>query len=146
MKCSKCKSDNIQRYQVIYEQGTSTIKIGSKTLGVGIGGGGLGVGTAGTKSKGTTQTLIAEKTEPPNNSAYESSAFILICFVGIGIALYKFLQNVDPYHIAVWICAIIGVIILVKSLNKDQEKHQKQYDEWLKKWYCNKCGNSFIGK
>ena len=35
MKCPKCKSDNIQKYQVIHEQGTSNINFGSNTVGGG---------------------------------------------------------------------------------------------------------------
>ena len=42
MKCPKCKSDNIQKFQVIHEQGTSNINLDSNTVGGGVGfGGGL---------------------------------------------------------------------------------------------------------
>ena len=37
MKCNKCKSSNVQKYQVIHEQGTSNINLGSNIVGGGIG-------------------------------------------------------------------------------------------------------------
>jgi hypothetical protein len=33
MKCNKCKSSNVQKYQVIHEQGTSNINLGSMVSG-----------------------------------------------------------------------------------------------------------------
>jgi hypothetical protein len=37
MKCNKCKSSNVQKFQVIHEQGTSNINIDSNTVGGGVG-------------------------------------------------------------------------------------------------------------
>jgi hypothetical protein len=149
MKCNKCKSSNVQKFQVIHDQGTSNINIGSKTVGGGIGfGDGFrgGAGLASTGSKGTSQTLIANKTSPPDNSAYNRSSTILILFTSLAVILYFGLKNLDPSHYSVWVCVMIGVIIVVKYRSKDQVEHQRQYDEWLNKWYCNKCGNSFLVK
>ena len=67
MKCNKCKSSNVQKYQVIHEQGTSSINLDSNTAGGGVGfGGGLrgALGVARTGTSGKTQTIIAEKTKP----------------------------------------------------------------------------------
>lgn len=149
MKCNKCKSSNVQKFQVIHEQGTSNINIGSKTVGGGIGfGDGLrgGAGLASTSSKGTSQTLIANKTSPPDGSAYNRSSTIFILFTSLAVILYFGLKNLDPSHYSVWVCVMIGVIIVAKYRSKDQLEYQRQYDEWLNKWYCNKCGNSFLVK
>jgi hypothetical protein len=149
MKCNKCKSSNVQKFQVIHDQGTSNINIGSKTVGGGIGfGDGFrgGAGLASTGSKGTSQTLIANKTSPPDNSAYNRSSTILILFTSLAVILYFGLKNLDPSHYSVWVCVMIGVIIVAKYRSKDQVEYQRQYDEWLNKWYCNKCGNSFLVK
>ena len=149
MKCNKCKSSNVQKFQVIHDQGTSNINIGSKTVCGGIGfvvGFRGGAGLASTGSKGTSQTLIANKTSPPDNSAYNRSSTILILFTSLAVILYFGLKNLDPSHYSVWVCVMIGVIIVVKYRSKDQVEYQRQYDEWLNKWYCNKCGNSFLVK
>jgi hypothetical protein len=147
MKCSKCKSSNVQRYQVIHEQGTSNINLGSNTVGGGVGfgeglRGGLGLGRTGTSGK--SQTLIAEKTKPPGNDMYTASGGLLVFVIFIAIIFYATLKNVDTYRISVWLSLIVGVYFISKVLNKNQAEYERQYQEWLNKWYCNKCGNSFI--
>ena len=149
MKCNKCKSSNVQKFQVIHEQGTSNINLDSNTVGGGVGfGGGLrgGVGLGRTGTSGKSQTIIAEKTKPPGNDMYTTSGGLLVFFVFIAIILYVILKDVDPYRISVWLCAIIGVYFISKVLNRDQEEYERQYKEWQNKWYCNKCGNSFVSK
>ena len=80
MKCNKCKSSNVQKYQVIHEQGTSNINIDSNTVGGGVGfGGGLrgGLGLGKTGSSGTSQTLLAKRTGPPTDLRIIISAIII---------------------------------------------------------------------
>ena len=149
MKCNKCKSSNVQKYQVIHEQGTSNINLSSNTAGGGVGfGGGLrgALGVARTGTSGKTQTIIAEKTKPPGNDMYTASGGLLVLFVFIAIILYVILKDVDPYRISVWLTAIVGVYFVSKVLNRDQAEYERQYKEWENKWYCNKCGNSFVSK
>ena len=149
MKCNKCKSSNVQRYQVIHEQGTSNINLNSNTVGGGVGfGGGLrgGVGLGRTGTSGKSQTLIAEKTKPPGNDMYIASGGLLVFVIFIAIIFYVTLKDVDTYRISVWFSLIVGVYFISKVLNRDQAEYERQYQEWLQKWYCNKFGNSFLGK
>lgn len=141
MKCSKCKSSNVQRYQVIHEQGTSNINLGSNTVGGGVGfGGGLrgGLGLGRTGTSGKSQTLIAEKTKPPKDTRFTPSIIIL----SIALVLYV----ADNMKIIFIIWAIIGAFLCFYSIKKGTEIYNSNYTEWLNKWYCNKCGNSFIVK
>ena len=48
MKCNKCKSSNVQKYQVIHEQGTSSINLDSNTAGGGVGTNGQVLTSTGT--------------------------------------------------------------------------------------------------
>jgi len=149
MKCNKCKSSNVQRFQVIYDQGTSNINLDSNTVGGGVGfGGGLrgGVGLGRTGTSGKSQTLIAEKTKPPGNDMYTASGGLLVFVIFIAIIFYITLKDVDTYRISVWLSLIVGVYFISKVLNRDQAEYERQYQDWLNKWYCNKCGNSFISK
>ncbi len=141
MKCSKCKSSNVQRYQVIHEQGTSNINLDSNTAGGGIGfGGGLrgGFGLGRTGTSGKSQTLIAEKTKPPKDVRFTPSIIIL------SIALVLYVADNTKIIFIIW--AIIGVLLCFYSIKKGTEIYNSNYTEWLNKWYCNKCGNSFVDK
>ena len=142
MKCNKCKSSSVQRFQVIHEQGTSNINIDSKTVGGGIGfGGGLrgGLGLGKTGSSGTSQTLLAKKTEPPKNL----SLAVVIPILVIGLLFYA--GDKPPLYYFFSYC-VIALILLIFFFKRGSEVYEVNYQEWLKKWYCNKCGNSFLGK
>jgi hypothetical protein len=141
MKCNKCKSSNVQRYQVIHEQGTSNINLDSNTVGAGVGFGGglrgaLGLGRTGTSGK--SQTLIAEKTKPPKDVRFTPSIIIL------SVALVLYIYDNTKIIFIVW--SIIGAFLCCSRITRGTENYNSNYSEWLNKWYCNKCGNSFLGK
>jgi hypothetical protein len=138
MKCPKCKSDNVQRYEVAYMQGTSDINTTSQTLGVGFGGRKLGFGAANTQTKGTSQTLLSGKTKPPkanHSGSYTIAAAVCLIplFVADGYGWYTF-----------FVLLAIGGYFASKLFQAEEKKIQEQLDEWKKSWYCNKCGNSFV--
>jgi hypothetical protein len=141
MKCNKCKSSNVQKYQVIHEQGTSNINLGSNTVGGGVGfGGGLrgGVGLARTGSAGTSQTLLAKKTQPPKDKRLTFSIAILIFLF--------FLYFLDKSKYVFAVTSIFGTALCIYTFKMGSEKYNKDMSDWLKTWYCNKCGNSFVEK
>jgi hypothetical protein len=140
MKCNKCKSSNIQKFQVIHEQGTSNINLGSNTVGGGVGfGGGLrgGVGLGRTGTSGTSQTLLAKKTEPPTDLRIIISAIIITILLFFYFYVGKILFVIS--------CILFGMIWLYFFITFG-EQHSKNMSDWFNSWYCNKCGNTFIGK
>ncbi len=143
MKCNKCKSSNVQKYQVIHEQGTSNINLGSNTVGGGIGfGGGLrgGVGLGRTGTSGKSQTIIAEKTQPPKDLRFAP----VIPLIFIGILFYAFDNSPFPYIFLIY--CILAIIFFIFFIVRASEVLEKNHNEWLNTWYCNKCGNSFVSK
>jgi len=143
MKCYKCKSSNVQRYQVIHEQGTSNININSSTAGGGIGfGGGLrgGLGYAKTGSSGKTQTLIAEKTKPPRGD-HTLSLLILTSIIIIPLLV----PTGYGWGTLIGLLAI-GMVPCIKINQAEERKLQERLNTYDKTWYCNKCGNSFVSK
>jgi hypothetical protein len=77
---------------------------------------------------------------------YTASGGLLVFVIFIAIIFYLILKDVDTYRISVWLSLVVGIYFVSKVLNRDQAEYEKQYQEWLNKWYCNKCGNSFVGK
>jgi hypothetical protein len=143
MKCNKCKSSNVQRYQVIHEQGTSNINLGSNTVGGGVGfGGGLrgGVGLGRTGTSGKSQTIIAEKTQPPKDLRFVPVVPLLV----IGLLFYAFDNSSFRYIFLIY--CILAFILFIFFVVRASEVLEKNNNEWLNTWYCNKCGNSFISK
>ena len=140
MKCNKCKSSNVQKYQVIHEQGTSNINIDSNTVGGGVGfGGGLrgGLGLGKTGSSGTSQTLLAKRTGPPTDLRIIISAIIITILLFFYFSLGKTMFVVS--------CILLGMLWLYSFIILGKQ-YDKDMSDWSKSWYCNKCGNSFVSK
>jgi len=140
MKCNKCKSSNVQKFQVIHEQGTSNINLDSNTVGGGVGfGGGLrgGLGLGRTGTSGTSQTLLAKKTSPPTDLRIIISAIIITILLFFYFYVGKILFVV---------CCILFGMLWLYSFITFGEQYNKDMSDWSKSWYCNKCGNSYVGK
>lgn len=97
MNCPKCKSDNTQRFKVIYEHGTSYDEHYSSSFHSGTvftsGGSGSYFGTTNTSGTTTSQTILAKRFSPPER---KSSLLALLCiFISAGLFVGFFLYHRD---------------------------------------------------
>jgi hypothetical protein len=133
MECPKCKSDNTQRLEVIYENGTQDINTTSRTVGGGYGGG-VGAGGATTRTTGQAQSKQAQKAAPPKQASFGLSVGLVI----VSIFLFVF---------GVWYIALIGFglafVFGKKPYEYNKNVHPAKYREWQNKWMCHKCGEIY---
>lgn len=129
MLCPQCQSDNIQRLEVIYEGGTQNISASSVTGGVG-GRAGLG---AVTSTSGQSQSVLAKKLSPP---AKKQVGRLLLLFPFVILAFM-----IDTVVGCVAIAAI--VLFMFTNSTYNNKEWPALYQEWIKQWYCNKCGSVF---
>lgn len=135
MQCDKCGSDNTQRLEVVFENGTSNINTQSHSAGVGIGGS-LGIGGITTKTTGTSQTTLGVKASPPQKKSYKwpiiSIVFGLIAWsAGDGAAVWG----------VVLIAA--GAYFTYTAAMYNKNKWPGLYKHWQECWLCHKCGNIY---
>lgn len=122
MECPKCKSDNTQRLEVIYDEGTQHTR--STTVGGGYGRGGA-IGTATTTGK--TQSNLARKAAPPAKPGW-LPVVILAIF------------GVFTLQIYIGFALLIGAFFLGKKTAEAKKIYPGRYQKWLDSWMCNKCG------
>lgn len=138
MNCPSCKSDNTQRLEVIYEQGTSNVSATSKTkirplFSI------IPSATAKTKTKGISITKSAQLASPPMKASYLPPAAGLI--VGLAITIW---QLGSKYHIALIILGLVALLgsawLLYIFIRYNLKRWPNEYATWKKSWMCNKCG------
>jgi hypothetical protein len=138
MKCTRCESDNVQRFEVIYETGTSQISTSSKTVGGGHGGQ-LGVGGAYTTTSGTSTTMIASKASPPEKK--DLFIYIVLCLIGLLVIFNaKFFSGI--FFLGLIMLAIFGLIVNA-NFKYNEQVFPGEYENWRHMWNCNKCGHTF---
>lgn len=133
MQCSKCGSDNTQRLEVIFDGGTQNIDTSSKTAGAGFGGA-LGLGGAVTKTKGTSQTALAQKAAPPAKRPLQ--------WVIIGFLLGFLLLGNGAIVVGVALLAITG-FLGYKAYQYNSQEWPGLYKHWKDCWMCHKCGDIY---
>lgn len=141
MKCPVCQSENTQRLQVVYENGTTNIETNSKTVGGGIGGSALGGAAAYTNTTGVSQTRLAKKASPPFKK--QTSTAVMIALGSVFLA-YLFLSDGAIW----WGLAAIAISAASTWAAKSFYEHNSQifpglYKEWQHSWVCHKCGNMY---
>lgn len=141
MKCPKCQSENTQRLEVVYENGTTNIDTHSKTVGGGLAGSSLGGAAAYTNTTGTSQTRMAEKASPP---AKKNTAQAVGAAIGFSFPAYLFLSDGSFMWGGIFLLLIAGSIWLAKEwIAYNSNVWPSLYDNWSKSWICHKCGNIF---
>jgi hypothetical protein len=131
MQCTSCKSENVQRLSVVYDQGTQNIKTTGRTYGGGYGAGGA-FGGATTHTSGTSRTNSAQKAAPPPKQSFKWAVLCVVLAV-ILIAATDF----DPLG---YLLILGGGFLGWRAYQYNKEKHPPLYERWQRSWMCNKCG------
>ena len=124
MRCPSCKTSDVARAQVVWEQNTH---IGSaKSAGVGIGTGGVGIGGAKTNSK--TNSLAAAGLAPPKakRGNWEAQGVVLVLISIVVLPLFV-------------IGGPLGIWIFLKG-RQHRRDHKVALESWTRTWYCLRCG------
>lgn len=132
MQCPKCGSENTQKLKVIFENGTKEINTTGYTAGTGIGSV-LGIGGAATKTTGTSQSLMGQRTAPPVKKSFKWAAISMI----VGILM----------HSSIWLCLVLvlgGAAFASIAWKYNTNEWPELYRRWLDSWHCNKCGDIYL--
>ena len=136
MQCEKCGSDNTQRLQVAYESGTQEFNAESHTAGVGSISGALGLSGSITETKGTSQSVLAQKAAPP---AKKPLGFSLVCIV-IGLLCLAGSGSTLLFGLA---AESLGGFLFYRAVQFNSQQWPGLYQHWQGCWVCRKCGHFY---
>ena len=128
-KCPHCGSDNIQKCEIIYRNGTITHS-STTTL-----------GKYESTTEGQASTELAQSVAPPTE---QSTSWIAVCvFLFLAYLFFK-----DSF-IAFLVLGGIALLLIKSSVDADtynKEVFPKEYARWQHSYICYRCGNRFIIK
>ena len=139
--CPHCHSDNIQSFEMVYNNGVSTGT--HSTVGMGFAGGKFGIGTATTNSVSVTN--LSQSVAPPQKHSYVKA-------IGLGLLAVCVLQIVCQALIGKVFGGLISWVAfagMIYWVYKDvycwnRDVYPKLLDEWYDSYLCLKCGYRFI--
>lgn len=134
LRCSRCSSDQMQRLEVLYENGTSNSTAQSLTTG-GLAGAGFGGGAAVTRTSGTTQSKAAKRAAPPAKEPVAGPVILMV--LGLSLLL---MHGALFFTLLALVMAGLGGYLMVKRVTFNQGKWPELYLRWRNSWYCTRCG------
>lgn len=137
MICPKCNSENTQRLEVVYDNGTNDINTQSHSSIFGFGRGGLGFGLGKTKTKGTSQSGLAQKSAPPAKKKIKLQ--IIIILIGSWFLMHPTIK----FAVFGTILVASGAFLIYKKINYNKQTLPGLYQEWVNSWLCTKCGSVY---
>ena len=138
--CPQCHSDNIQKFEIVYNNGVSNSS--SSTIGVGYAGS-FGVGTATTT--GVSVSNLSQSVAPPSKKGYFGTFIKGIVLIAVIQLILGAAINSSFAAIMSWICFAGLIYWMYKNVYLwNRDVFPKLISEWHNSYLCLKCGNRFI--
>ena len=139
MKCPKCNSENTQRLEVVYDNGTHDINTKSKSSGIGFGRGGIGFGLGSTKTSGKSVSGSAQKAALPSKKSFKYQIIGLIA----GVYTIGSAGSSLGFKIAGVAVIAASAYVFYKNITYNSKVFPNLYQTWLNSWFCTKCGSIY---
>lgn len=138
MKCPKCESENTQRLEIAFHNGTQNVSSSTRSTGIGIGSGGkIGLGFGKAKTSGQAQSILALQAAPPAKKSYKWTAIVAI----LGVIIFT-QGTVGGILTALVVIGISGYR-LYSIFQFNSQEWPKIYQHWAESWICHKCGDIY---
>lgn len=134
MQCIKCRSQNTQRLNVAYENGTCEISATSRPSGL------FQDGHYQT-TIGTHQSILARNAAPPKKWTY--GVCYVIIFIGFWITLLGQMLAIRAQVFLGLLTVAIGIFIFRIIFSHNRKIWSREYKIWAETWLCLKCGHQF---
>ena len=159
--CPQCaSSEHLIKASAAYEQGTSAISGRGRQAGGAFyraGDGGVGIAPIVTRTsfRGTQQTALAERLSPPVMPRISDGGMVMLA-IGGGISVFTLMfmlstdRRDDQWGVLVIFVFGIGLTGLgiwmrksdMRSYKTGVMKYNQAYTQWMRLWYCTKCGGT----
>lgn len=140
-QCPNCHSENIQKYEVAFQNGIADVNL--TTTGGGVGGDGLFAGAA--RSNGTQQSALSISTAPPQKKGLFKP--ILSGIVGGGILSFlveAITSSISAGTVVGYLCFFGGLYGAYQAYQFNKNDLPKLLEQWRHSYVCLRCGHRFL--
>lgn len=147
--CPNCKSTDLRKLSLAYQEGISQINARTRLRGVVVGSDGPDLVVGSGKTKGIQQTAASKTAGPPIKWSYVKLAgWSVLLFVAIGwIVFYANTVTTNSQTVAsvpLVVYAIVAGCIVISLFagfwRHNHATYPRQYAKWDRSFVCNRCG------
>jgi len=147
LRCPKCKSNNLKRVSLAYQEGTHRIDTRSGIRGLLFAGGGPDILIGRATTHGSQQSVLSKRLSPPSKWSYMK----LILWSGVAtlIALVIYVQHVMsstvpasslPAKLYVLFAPFIFLFLVAIIWRHNHLTYQQKYAQWNESFICERRG------
>jgi len=146
--CPNCKSTNLKKVSLAYQEGRSRLNARTRIRGVVVGSEGPDMVVGRATTKGTQKTEISEALTPPKKWSYRKLVgWSFLVFLSVGwIVIYvntitKNSSTVSSMSLTIYsvLSACVFILLLVLFW-RHNSSYQTQYAQWNRAFICERCG------
>lgn len=151
MECSVCKSTNLVRVSLAYEQGLSELQSQSRVGGFSLATSGVGLWSGRAKSNGTLQTRLSARLSPPTKMSYWKTTIwwflglLALWFVAIALMPQNAHKAKEFSRECVWIADAYAAALVFLWWFIWRYNHRVfpiQHRRWDRSFLCRRCGET----
>jgi hypothetical protein len=147
LHCPRCKSTNLKKVSLAYEEGLYRVDARTRLSGVLIGNGGPDMVVGRARTKGVRQTELSMRLSPPTKWSYLK----LIAWGGIisVVALVAYVNHVmaSPPPVSVLPVQVYAVLfsgalsfLFILFWRHNRSTYPRKYADWSRSFICERCG------
>jgi hypothetical protein len=149
LHCPNCKSTNIKKVSLAYQEGLQHVSTRTRLRGVVVGSDGPDVVVGRANTRGTQQTEISKALTPPRKWSYlKLFGWSVLVFLSVGwIVFYvntitKNSSSVSSVPLTIYALVSAGVFValFLVYLKHNQSTYRRQYAQWDRSFICERCG------
>jgi hypothetical protein len=143
LACPKCGASEVRKLSLIYDEGRSTIRTQSQTVGAGFSGGGMGFGSASTSTTGQQQTALSKQAAPPARKMWLlwGAVAVVSGFMALGGLRHPGFGTLVLIAIVAW-----AARSAMRGREYNATVHPGLLERWQRSWMCNRCGDMFAAE
>jgi hypothetical protein len=148
LHCPNCKSTNIKKVSLAYQEGLQHVSTRTRLRGVVVGSDGPDVVLVRAITTGTQQTAISKALTPPKKWSYLKLIgwSVLVFLAGGWIVFYvnTIANNSSsvyspPLAVYAALFAVVFVVLFLSSWNHNHSAYPQQYTQWDRSFICQRC-------
>lgn len=145
LQCPNCKSTDLKKVSLAYEEGFQRISTRTRLRGVVVGSDGPDVVVGRATTKGIQQTELSKELTPPMRWSYPKLfGWSVLVFLSVGwMAFYvNTITRNSSIPLAVYslLSAGVAVVLFLIYCKHNHSTYPRQYAHWNRSFICERCG------
>jgi hypothetical protein len=149
LQCPKCKSTDLKKVSLVYQEGFQRVTTRTRLRGVVVGSDGPDMVVGRATTKGIQQTEISKTLSPPKKWSYlKLVGWSALVFLPVGWIVFYVntittnASSISSVPLTIYAVLFAGLFVVLFLLywNHNHTSYPREYAQWNRSFLCERCG------